>query len=325
MKLEVIKLKEDPIDIHASFDTLGVGGGGNGGAGTSTNRLQCLESSFKSTNDDVVPNNRVMCHGTLIGYNTLEAFQTVDKNTLLKDYFCQRFFVDDATTTTTTTTSTTTSTTTVVDSLTSFMLLTFPDLKGHKVLYWFGFPVLLTKTPIVATISTTVDDRSSLLWWQQVAKGIQQYRQQQDQLPPFFIIRKNTTDDNEENYENNIVTTLNPSYTEELNITDSKDVVFAFIDPTTTATTPSSSDDNTNTTVPVMGWTMRNLVAYLVLHLKLGGKTVQILSVRPGPNGGILRGRLENKSASEEQENSSLKKILLFHQLMSNRWQNILF
>jgi hypothetical protein len=267
MKLEVIKLKEHPIDIHASFDTLG----GTTSPTASSNRLQCLESSFTSD----VPNNRVSCHGTLIGYNTLESFQTVDKNTLLKDYFCQRFFDN----------------TTTVESLTSFMLLTFPDLKGHKVLYWFGFPVLLTKTPIVAT-TTTINNSS--LWWQRLAGGIQNYRRQHDRLPAFFVFRKDVRG-------KNIATTLNPNYMKELNIAESTDVeddvVFAFVDPTTTATT--SDDDNTN--VPVMGWPMRNLVAYLVLHLHLGGKTVQILSLRPGPNGGILRGRLEKLSDEESQ------------------------
>jgi len=43
--------------------------------------------------------------------------------------------------------------------------------------------------------------------------------------------------------------------------------------------TTQSSD--TEITVPPMGWPLRNLIAYLSIHLNLGGKTINVLSFRP--------------------------------------------
>ncbi|KAL3914514.1 MAG: hypothetical protein SGILL_006075, partial [Bacillariaceae sp.] len=225
-------------------------------------RVDSFETSLKNT-DFIVPNNRVACQGTLIGYNTLEAFQKVDKNAFLKDHFCQQFFAGNNT-----------------DALTSFVLMTFADLKQHKVFYWFAFPALLTKTPVTATL---VSDTSSKLSYNALATEVQKYRIQNDVLPAFFVF---------DSAENTLMSLTDASLKGKVQAEDSSSpntrLVFGFMDPTTTN---AAVDDET----PIIGWPMRNLVAYLVLHLGLGGKKVRILSLRPGPSGGFLKTRVDSE------------------------------
>lgn len=67
---------------------------------------------------------------------------------------------------------------------------------------------------------------------------------------------------------------------------EKQDVIFAFVDPTTTTTTPPSTssnvgDENEEEHAPhAVGWTLRNLVAYISLRLKLGGCDKTFLSYR---------------------------------------------
>ena len=108
-KLDTIQLSEEPVDISA-FYSMGSG-----------NRLQlqetCLENKISENKE------RIVMNGTLIGMNTLEAFQQVDKNELVRTYM-QPFNES---------------------KLTSFLLLTYADLKNHKILYWFSMPALLAQ------------------------------------------------------------------------------------------------------------------------------------------------------------------------------------
>ncbi|KAL3917909.1 MAG: hypothetical protein SGILL_004491, partial [Bacillariaceae sp.] len=203
----------------------------------------------------VVPNNRVACQGTLVGYNTLEAFQKVDKNAFLKHHFCEKFFGDEN-----------------VESLASFVLMTFADLKQHKVLYWFAFPALMTKTPITASRAA---DSVSILDFEILANELQMLRARKKKIFPFFAIRKSDS----------TIQLLSDFENQNKDGIDDR-CVFAFVDPTATTMSP-------NGTSSIMGWPMRNLVAHLVLRLGLGSKTVHILSVRPGPTGGILKTRID--------------------------------
>lgn len=269
LKLETIQLKEDPIPIRASYSPAGSNSNRSSNSNINSNRLQIQESSLK--NDDFqVPNDRVACRGTLIGYNTLEAFQKVDKNAILRDVFAGQFFADANA-------SSSDGPAPSIEALTSFVLLTFADLKQHKVLYWFGFPALLTKVPISATPATDGESFLDSLAWDALAHGLQSYRMKNDRLPPFFVYSK----------VNNKWVGLNPNYREELDLGDSNDdhdrveeCVFGFVDPSSSTT----ASDGDSAILP-MGWPMRNLVAYLSLRLGLGGKLVKMLSLRPGSHG----------------------------------------
>ncbi|KAG7371016.1 molybdopterin biosynthesis MoeB protein [Nitzschia inconspicua] len=270
LKLETIKLDESPIAIRASYGVenhTNASASGNSGIIATSNRMQFQESSLKNQGFQV-PDNRVACQGILVGCNTLEAFQKVDKNALLKQEFCSQFFHE-------------TDEQKSIDVLSSFVALTFADLKQHKVLYWFGFPALLTQSPISATRL-----HLTAVLWQTLAQELQTFRQRENRLPPFFVMATGLSTQTTTSAK--IFVPLSSSCLQELqaDMTKLDDVVFGFLDPT------SCSSSTSNEEVPIMGWPMRNLVAYLVLRLQLGGETVKIVSLRPGVNGGILKGRI---------------------------------
>ena len=221
VKLETIQLSQDPIPIigsyhknnvynarsHAANLTPTTAAAGAALVITNKNRFQLQESSLfsfdnnnskkKNNNNNTADHNNnssEQYRGLLIGYNTKEEFQTVNKNKLLHDIFCQEFFGD--------TDHTVEGQGRQQPSLVSFVLLTFADLKQHKVLYWFGFPTLLTKSPITATILTSgrnttttpnmkkkndqeeevqEEDTSCRLWWEALAEGLYYYRFEQQQ------------------------------------------------------------------------------------------------------------------------------------------------
>jgi ubiquitin-like modifier-activating enzyme ATG7 len=235
-KLENIKLSTAPIPIRATF---GVDG---------PPRLQCQESSLRMT--AVVPNERVSVSGSLLGFNTLESFQQVDKNQLLLDSFLTKFMEGDA------------------SPLTSLLLLTFPDLKNHKVLYWFGMPALMTKKnfSIRASQQSLLKDSWSEEDCKTLTSQVHSLRQSlvdnesSHGLPPYFV----RTKDSCESLDSKSLASLSQVSLEE--------VTFGFFDPTG----PSALQPE-----QPMGWPMRNLCAYLSFHLDLGGKTVQVLSYRP--------------------------------------------
>jgi ubiquitin-like modifier-activating enzyme ATG7 len=130
--------------------------------------------------------------------------------------------------------------------------------------------------------------------WNVIAKGL---RTSGDQLPPFFVI-----DGTQQQQEQQFVV-LNKETSVKNQNTNDEQVIFGFLDPTQT------TDDNSSQ--PVMGWPMRHLVAYLVLHLGLGGKTVRILSLRPV--GGFLSGRRkeDDDMSPADVEATSKHSILL--------------
>jgi ubiquitin-like modifier-activating enzyme ATG7 len=245
-KLENIKLSTEPIPIRATFGVEG------------PPLLQCQESSLRMT--AVVPNERVSVSGSLLGFNTLESFQQVDKNQLLLDSFLTKFLDGDA------------------SSLTSLLLLTFPDLKNHKVLYWFGMPALMTKKnfSIRASQQSLLKDSWSEDDCKTLTAQVHSFRQSlvndddddDDEsshgLPPFFV----RTKDRCESLDSASLARLGQNQVS----MDLDQVTFGFFDPS--GPSPLQPEQP-------MGWCMRNLCAYLSFHLDLGGKTVQVLSYRP--------------------------------------------
>ena len=229
-KLERIKLSEDLIDLTATY---GVDG---------PPRLRCQESSLQAVN---VPNERVLMKGKLMGFNTLEAFQKVDKNKVLRDFFVGPFLEGN------------------MDALTSFLLLTFADLKKHKVVYWFGIPALLNKNdrPIHIVERHTLSKAWTEVECEALAQQINVLRSSTlsagGGLPPFFLYKD--------------ATCLRLSKEAFLKFGgDVDNIIFGCFDPIG----PTAPAD-----APV-GWPIRNLVAYLSFHMGLGGREVKILSYR---------------------------------------------
>jgi len=303
LKLETIRLKEDPIDIRASYGVHVLNPKASTRNDPNANRLRCQESSLllveptdgtndgkhndNETNDnadtsDGIPNDRVACPGVLLGYNTKESFQKVNKNELLKELFCKQFFGSP-------------------DGearkplqAPSLVLLTFPDLKQHKVLYWFGFPTLMTKVPITACLFDLGDRKD---WWMKLASSLYHHRVQTDSLPAYFELSYETDGTNTRFLK--VRSPLTPRKLPGGGDGDGE-LVFGFVDPTAIG----GSD---LTEVLMMGWPMRNLIAYLVLHMGLGGRTVKIVSLRPGGCPG-LRGRVASGTGPTEVDGDRLAK-----------------
>lgn len=238
LKLEVIKLKEDPIPLVATY-------------GPANTRFQLMESSLTPHDTDAIANNKVLCKGNLLGLNTLEAFSQVEKNQLLKDFFQQYFF----------------GTPPLDYILNPFQILTFADLKQHKVLYWFGFPALMCQMPIRATLIPKEVALSNLLF-QGIPQQFHSLRRKclQDKyvgLPSFFLATPQQMI---------LLTDLSLVKKCLQETTDRQQIIFGFIDPA-----PSSKE---TTHEPSMGWPLRNLIAYLSIHCELGNQQVSIVSWR---------------------------------------------
>lgn len=234
-KLETIQLSEEPVPIVASYSVDG-----------SYSRLELQENSLQDAS--AVPNERVSVKGSLFGFNTLDGFQKLDKNKILSEQFCPRFLQGD------------------IDCLVSTTLITYADLKNHKILYWFGVPALLTKNG--KSITVYQQDTISEIWSEEECKVLASqidtmrrdcFNDGFETLPPFFIRSlKSCRRFTKESFQQMS--------------SESDDIMFGFFDPTASSTVQGEQ---------AMGWPMRNLIAFLSIHLGLGGHRVRILSYRP--------------------------------------------
>lgn len=223
-KLNKIQLKEDPIDISGSY--------GN------DNRLECRENSLSP---DDMHQSRVMMKGQLVGYNTVETFQKIDKNQFLQNVFLPNF--DEG-------------------NMSNFVILTYADLKNHKILYWFAIPAIATQKgcSIRATLQQEVKNTFSSselnLFYDSFLRDVWN----SPSLPSFFLFTKNS----------GCLPFTRKDYDTLCSKDGSERIIFCFLD------SPSRFQKE-----QFMGWQMRNMVAFLSLHWGLCCQTVQILSFRP--------------------------------------------
>lgn len=260
-KLETIRLNEDPIPIHAYYSPSELSLNG-------LPRIQCQECSLcfqnelqQGKNVEVMSNNninlfrndQVIMHGSLIGYNTSESFQKVDKNNILRDFFIPQFLQQDAS-----------DKYQVAESLNRLLLITFSELKDHKVIYWFGIPSIVPiKGSILSSETTMLKALFDEMEFQTMAKSFQDIQQDWTKgLIPFFMYNKKKCLP---------LSTL--AFQSMLQDSSIDDVMFGFFDPVSPSETNSDSEVH-------MGWPFRNLVAFLSFHLELGGTTVKIVSYR---------------------------------------------
>lgn len=227
-KLDTIKLSEDAVSISASYGI------------ESPPRLQLQESSLQK--EELKKNEVIHMSGSIMGYNTVESFQSVDKNQLLRDWFTPLVQKGDSA------------------LLNSFLLLTYADLKNHKVLYWFAIPALIPAGSIRATNQEWLSEAWTEQELQDFLVKVDSMRFCEQTCPPFFIATRNECLPlNQESWQR---------------LSNDENVCVGFFDPA------SYSKDQHVKSLP-MGWPMRNLVAYMSLHLDLGGQSVRILSYRP--------------------------------------------
>ena len=268
---------------------------------TSSTSTASVQASTATTTCNKWTNNEcVYVHGDMIGYNTLESFQKVDKNQFLYDYFVQRFFpsptnsssdTDIGGNSTIDTTATIDHTTDlqIVQSLNCAVLITYADLKSHSVVYWFGMPTLVPQASVRATVTSAQHGLLDTLHetFHSMRRDLLQSSSSSSfdgGLPPYFIYYYNPNDDDGAAS----ATCLPLSVTSYNTIcakcgTDFENVYFGFVDPLLDLSSNDTNDDNTknsSSTIPYMGWPMRNMIAYMSMYLHLGGQDVSIISYR---------------------------------------------
>ncbi|KAF9059765.1 hypothetical protein BDP27DRAFT_1430889 [Rhodocollybia butyracea] len=134
LKLDVLKLSDAEVDITATYrvgrliEDRESGAGAFVGVGGS---LGVEEESF-SQGHTSLPMGSVVAKGVVKNYNTIEDFKSADKSKLFNQA------ADKIWSSIQTTRST--------EMLSSFLLITYADLKKYRYYYWFAFPAF-TSTP----------------------------------------------------------------------------------------------------------------------------------------------------------------------------------
>lgn len=191
--------------------------------------------------------------------------------------------------------------------------ITYCDLKTNMTVYWFAFPALSPRKGCAIAYSTRTNKNNHSpqtrlvdAWGTKECRNLskcfhnlrvlQEQQQQQQQCntdegttsdysnkdvwcPPFFLLLPTLQDESNGGtiLRQMKCLPLNKEMYDSLSEEEKQSVIFGFVDPNTTTEQPSSS---TSTTTLAVGWTLRNLVAYLSLCLGLGGSDVTFLSFR---------------------------------------------
>ncbi|KAG6908597.1 hypothetical protein DXG01_004000 [Tephrocybe rancida] len=158
--------------------------------------------------------------GTFKNYNTIEEFKAADKTALFNQEATKIWEHIIATRDTT--------------RLSSFLLITFADLKKYKYYYWFAFPAFVSKP--AWEIPEDWKNASEEFSVETLTKIHDQLHSRASPLP-FFLVREDATISPVEDYSTFFASTPPSSRT------------IAFIDPSAHPTNP--------------GWPLRNLLAYL--------------------------------------------------------------
>jgi len=330
-KLEKIKLSEDPLAIHASFgitptikhrsstdavnthDAKSTASNSAGVLIPSKMRLDSdslngngdseSESESESGGDAVggsVSNEKVRSVGSIQILNTIESFKKTNKNELLNRHCLGPLMsacglTDDGELAEAQTE--TDADMECLDALTQFFCLCHLDLKAHKVVFWFAFPVLAPKPgkaihyfQDIENMEKTANQLVLRETWgdakvQKFYMAIHDFRLELLKKkgmtkanlshPSFFMAIKGA--DRDDLYYNKCLELSYNNYSA-LSREEKDNCIFVFLDPTRQTSSPSISN---KVTVQPVGWTLRNLVAYITLKLKLTGSCT-VMSFRPG-------------------------------------------
>ena len=172
-----------------------------------------------------------------------------------------------------------------LSGLLSTVCLAHLDLKKHIYLYWFAFPALIPRkgravrySPLTMAVQTSLADGWGTDSVRSLHAGYHRIRLSAlarggpDGCPPFFLAVREPSEEGEGV---RCLPLTRRCYRDDLTDGDRERVAFAFLDPTI-----GGGGDGEGAPLPV-GWTLRNLVAYLTLRLGLGGQDVSVVSYRP--------------------------------------------
>ena len=195
------------------------------------------------------------------------------------------------------------------------------DLKKHVYLYWFAFPSIIPRKGRAIQYTGGADEGQTSLIDAWGIDAVTAVRREYHQLrlqrlakcmdasasksfhgcPPFFLIVRG----GEEGGCGSglrCVELSKKSYEQHRDESESV-VCFAFLDTSTTGSVGGSSEIKDY--VPV-GWSLRNMVAYLSLRLGLAGRAVNVVSYRPAVIRRIEGSVEESDDAVQGEEDSSL-------------------
>ena len=272
--------------------------------------------SDANTEEETRRNEYIKTTGKIYSLNTLESFKTINKNTFLNES-CLPSLLSccgvKATTGQLSEDGGSSSNSRKEDdeedddkddkpnkSLVSTACITYCNLKTNLIVYWFGYPALVPQTGCgiaycASSSSNCCQQKLVDAWGSRACRilshSFHKFRiQQEDEhdanetngggghhdlvwCPPFFMI---LPDSNSSEMKNIKCLPLNKCTYNALSEEDRERVIFAFVDPNTTAAASTTTADEPE----AVGWTLRNLVAYLSLRFRLGGCHRTFLSYR---------------------------------------------
>jgi ubiquitin-like modifier-activating enzyme ATG7 len=171
--------------------------------------------------------------------------------------------------------------------LVSSVCLTYCDLKSNITVYWFAFPALTPKPGCGIAYSNEIETPQSFILnvWEiekchHLYKSFHHFRVMQERecsdidnsnvwCPPFFMLIENTMK----------CLPLSKATYDSLTNEEKEQIIFGFIDSNHSSETNIGA--NIEATELGLGWTLRNLVAYVSLRIGLGGSDMKFLSFRP--------------------------------------------
>ncbi|KXN84928.1 Ubiquitin-like modifier-activating enzyme ATG7 [Leucoagaricus sp. SymC.cos] len=235
LKIDALKLSDDAVDVAASYTV------GRSITDRETGRLIDLGCTISLGPDALDDNTRphpgsVLVRGSLKNFNTIEEFKGADKSALFNAH-AQKIWDQVLATR---------------DSspLTSFLLISFADLKKYKYYYWFAFPAFVAKPAWeIPNDWSSVSDHFS----PDTLTAIHAALRSRPSIPPFFLIH-------------NIQIAPVEDYESFFAFVPPEQQIVAFIDPSADQANP--------------GWPLRNLLAYLRALYPQSTSTLRILCWR---------------------------------------------
>lgn len=324
-KLNSLKLSEEPVEITASYGVTSTITHRNIEVVQTTvpGRMRLDQDSIRTSLDETAPNvssssvsfntqnDSVHVRGRILILNTIESFKTMDKNELLNQHGLDPLMracgvnmdSEDETTV-----SMEDEDVMLCQTLNQFFCLCHLDLKQHKVVYWFAFPALVPMTgrSICYKHGDHLQVPLDQLWnaneMESFQRAVYDFRIEMldrvmGHIPFFMLLLVHTDGDHSFR-----CLPLSKKNFDALSVGEKSNVSFVFLDPT-------SSLENTGTTTLPIGWTLRNLIAYLTLKLKITG-VVNIISFRPS----VTR-RLDRSNMSPFVKDDYDSSLMLYIQL----------
>ena len=305
-------------EIHHEIEDLGI-----------AESADAAMESPTSTRQSVSRNDQVMTKGSVKILNTIESYKHINKNELLNESCLPSLLRAcglNAEVSGGNGNDGENSNAENLEALSSFFCLCHVDLKNHKVLYWFVFPVLApapgkavqyAKPELGSELSTSKPQTALQEAWgrdriRDFHRAVHDLRidmlSRRMTHPAYFIVVESTSQNSGDVPSFRCLELSSKNY---CNLTEEEQHMcyFAFLDPIITYCPQSagtSAGARCQDTGPV-GWPLRNLIAYMTL--KLGIKNnVQVISYRPS----VIR-RFSHESVFNPEEDTLNDASLLLH------------